>query len=832
MEKEEQMMPKYDNKNAATVKISSDRSDIMLHAFQEEAMRKLTEKNKRKEFNGLLVLPTGAGKTMTATYWLLKNATDKRKKVLWIAHRHLLLEQAAETFVINSYKKASDNSDFLANRISYKYRVVSGKHDRPIHIEGDEDILICGKDSIVKNFEALERWMEGSDIFLVIDEAHHSVARTYRKIIDEVKSFAAKQNTFVKMLGLTATPYRTDEKEKAALGHIFTDDIIYSIDLDTLIKKGILSAPFFNSYKTSVLAGDRITPAMIRNISFSDELPKDLAEEIAKNGERNNLIVRQYMENIDKYGQTIVFALNVLHALELKAIFEKYAKEYGNGIKTDFVVSTLRDAATGVNRRKEENDEAIRKYRDGEIQVLINVNILTEGTDLPQTKTVFLARPTVSRVLMTQMVGRALRGEAQGGTKEAYVVSFVDDWEDKIAFESPESILLEGASVNSKEPAEYKKQNIRYIAVSLIEEFARIVDETVDTKDLENLPFSERVPLGLYMVSYQEVDAENEVSMEKNHASLVYSSSKQAYDLFIEALSSIIGKFEITGDQIDDSVIEEMIGHCRDTYFSTELLPPVKDVDIEAILKYYAYWGKEPEFIPIDQVSRDKANLSYIAQDVLDHNLNKWEEKDYLENLWNDESTLLKLFYTEFEYFKRQYDREIDKIVYGKVSAQGPKRKWEPRELEQMTLQEWIACEPVSGMRLKNEVFASAEENGMYRCVYCGLTSPRKVDFQIDHIKPMSKGGLTVRDNLQLLCRKCNWIKSDHEDDLPLASRGVSEEALPGVTRNGQRLTFSMGEEKKHFDITKNRRERGYLTFEMGGHSYKYTIKNDKIEKN
>ncbi|MCM1258196.1 MAG: hypothetical protein NC307_10130 [Roseburia sp.] len=134
-----------------------------------------------------------------------------------------------------------------------------------------------------------------------------------------------------------------------------------------------------------------------------------------------------------------------------------HAIEYGNNIKTDFVVSSLRDSITGVNRSKEENDEAVERYRKGEIQVLINVNILTEGTDLPQTKTVFLTRPTVSRVLMTQMVGRALRGEAQGGTKEAYIVSFIDNWEDKIAFESPESILLEGSPVKDKETAEYRK---------------------------------------------------------------------------------------------------------------------------------------------------------------------------------------------------------------------------------------------------------------------------------------------------------------------------------------------------------------------------------------
>lgn len=94
-------MPKYDNENAATVEVSPEKSTIVLHEFQEAAMRKMNEINKKSQFSGLLVLPTGAGKTMTATYWLLKNATNKRKKVLWIAHRHLLLDQAAETFVIS-----------------------------------------------------------------------------------------------------------------------------------------------------------------------------------------------------------------------------------------------------------------------------------------------------------------------------------------------------------------------------------------------------------------------------------------------------------------------------------------------------------------------------------------------------------------------------------------------------------------------------------------------------------------------------------------------------------------------------------------------------------
>ena len=97
------------------------------------------------------------------------------------------------------------------------------------------------------------------------------------------------------------------------------------------------------------------------------------------------------------------------------------------------MVSSIWDAVTGVTVSREDNERKLQAYRDGKLQVLINVNILTEGVDLPKTGTVFLARPTVSTILMTQMVGRALRGPAAGGTDTAYIVSFVDDWDEHIA---------------------------------------------------------------------------------------------------------------------------------------------------------------------------------------------------------------------------------------------------------------------------------------------------------------------------------------------------------------------------------------------------------------
>ena len=820
-------MPTYDNKNAATVTVAKGKNPRQLFKHQEAAMFRLNDIDKKKDFSAIIVLPTGAGKTLTSVYWLLKNAINKRKKVLWIAHRHLLLDQAAEAFVNNGY------SDLLPNRTNYKYRIISGIHDKPIHIKGDEDVIIAGKDSIIKNLQAIGNWMSDEDIYLVIDEAHHAVARTYQKIIRYVREEAVKNSSHVKMIGLTATPYRTNEAEKAALGALFTDDIIFSIDTDTLIKRGILSTPRFETIETHVLAGEKVNPGMIKKITFSDNLPEDIANDIAANKDRNRLIVNNYLDNKDKYQQTIVFALNINHAIQLNALFNKY------GVKSDYIVSDIRDAVTGISRSREDNNRNIEAYRKKKLQVLINVNILTEGTDLPQTKTVFLTRPTVSKVLMTQMVGRALRGETAGGTKEAYVVSFIDDWEDKIAFEAPETILIEGTIPAEKE-YEHRKQVVRFVAISLIEEFTRITDETVDTRQLESLPYSERIPVGMYMVSYMEEDVENEISIERNSSVLVYNSSKKAYDAFVSDLEKIMNNYGVEGERIEDETIDRMIDGCREKYFSDVILPPCKNKDIEALLKYYAFSGKSPVLTPIEQIDRDKVNLSYIAQQITDQRMDPFEKRGYLERMWNDESTLLKLYYTDFEFFRRQLDKEIDKIVYGPKSDATPNVKYDQRTLEEMPLQKIRECDPSYGEKLRNSVFDAAFENGVYKCQRCGMTSSQRKDFQVDHIVPMSKGGKTVAGNLQLLCFRCNMIKADKTEEQPeqsdppkepASSNENNNKAMPSVRRKGDKLTVRLGDEEKTFGITQARKERGYLTFQIGDGRYKYYIRKRKLEK-
>lgn len=315
---------KVENTNAGTVHVQKGNSARELYEHQQEAIEKLNEINKKDQFKALVVLPTGGGKTMTASSWLLTNATDKNIKVLWVAHRHLLLEQAISAFIHNAYM------DKLFNITQYNYRIVSGKHDKSIHISDKDDILVASKDSLCRKLENLDSFLnDQQEIFLVIDEAHHSTAKSYRKIID----YLSKKDLKLKVIGLTATPFRTSKTEEGLLGQIFPDDIIYKTDLSTLIKRGILSTPHTESHKTELLLGDKLGGNALRSIQNLDALPENITDFMSKHKVRNNFIVNTFLDHHEKYGQTLVFALSRVHGLTLKALFEEMAKERGLNIK-------------------------------------------------------------------------------------------------------------------------------------------------------------------------------------------------------------------------------------------------------------------------------------------------------------------------------------------------------------------------------------------------------------------------------------------------------------------------------------------------------------------
>jgi len=760
-------MPTVQVECAGQIPVTRGEFPKELYPHQNLAIKKL-DIAYQKPTEGLLVLPTGGGKTLTSVYWLLRSFIDQHKKVLWIAHRHELLNQAFETIKLSAY------SSILKNRSSFRYRIISGhpNHDRPVNIQANDDIIIASKDSLNSGIShLLEKWVKHQDeILIVVDEAHHATAKTYRKVINAVKDSLIQRQygQGFKMLGLTATPFRTSETEKGLLSKVFRDDIIFAEHLRNMIFQGILAEPIFESLATKVPIYKDLTPKDIKTIENLDNIPPDIAEKLAKSAARNRLIVDHYLNNLEKYKPLLVFAIDVDHAIALNALFNNRGKE--KGIKSEFVVAQIRDAKTGATISVKDNTDKIERFRKGEFDVLINVEMLTEGTDLPNVQTVFLTRPTTSTIQMTQMIGRALRGTQAGGTEKAYVVSFIDEWENKINWINPEKLHVEESSEFIDRDIQTIKQTARLISIEKMEEFARIMDESIDTSYEEGLEFLKRIPLGIYRFTISEL-AENpdDEAMPRNYEVLVYDDSAEAYDNFVNDLGVLFKALDSDiGEYLEDTQLEYLLDIAKPIFFpDSRRLIGFRDQDVKNIIRYYAQKEIKPEFLPFTE--RKKCDLGAVAQYVYDNELSTKAIATYLDSIWNSESTYWQvLFGYSIDFFWRQYEIEIKKLARPNPNLKPAQPKPvipDDVNIETLTLDQIREFDSKYYTELKDKVFQKQTDAWDFiTCAASNFKSHSRNDFQIDHIVPMSDGGLSADDNLQVLSRKAHTAKTRVEN--------------------------------------------------------------------
>ncbi|MCL2822834.1 MAG: DEAD/DEAH box helicase family protein [Polyangiaceae bacterium] len=736
--------------NAGKMIVAEEKSGIELYPHQQDAIREMDRViTSADEYAGLLVLPTGGGKTFTATYWLMQSLLDKGRKVIWLAHRHELLNQAQQSFV------SVCRRDITSNKTSYNWRIISGQHNKPVHIKPTDDIIIASKTSLKRGLSYfLNNWLtENADkAFLVIDEAHHATAHEYRELIRSIK----ENSTGFKMLGLTATPFRTADSEQGLLKKVFPDDIVYKIDLQELIKRGILSDPIFSIVRTDVdmieLFKESHSEDSLERIAHDsffdiDSIGKETASAIATHRKRNRAIVDEYMRNRDKYRPALVFALNVDMAIALNALFREA------GVDSDFVVSDIRDKATGVTISSRENAEKIKKFREGELEVLVSVNILTEGTDLPKVQSVFLARPTKSTILMTQMIGRALRGEKAGGTKNAFIVSFIDEWRDKIAWVNPEHLFIDENVDFTKIDHETQNRAMRVVSIAKIEEFAKIANDTID-KRLSDIPFIERVPVGFYKFSYL-MESDGDENLDKTCDVFVYDCMTRAYEEFFAWLPTAdLDDEEAAADRVDSNL-----------FGTLDLLLGYSKQDVVDIIRYYKERQEVPQLIYLSE--RENYDPAVLARHIIDNNLTRAAHQAYIESEWNRADTRWAAFFgvENQKAFHKLIDVELHRIErpqdFSKPTT-APITEREMIQIKDLSLREIKDRFPEIEEKIRDTVFAKFRDaDGFYRCALSGHRSRNRVPFQIDHIKPMSRGGLTELGNLQLLKRSENVRKSD-----------------------------------------------------------------------
>ena len=374
-------------------------------SHQREAWARLSAHLEESQFTGALegvmVMPTGAGKTYTAVTWLMTEVVNNGGRIVWIAHRDELLEQAAVAF----HRAAG-----LANRRqSVTIRIVSGQHCKAEEINPADDVIVVSVATLAHHPEIVARLLDDPRTFVVIDEFHHAVAPTYRTILDPLRARPSRR-----LLGLTATPTRTIANERPVLAELFGDRVIFEVGPTELIERGILARPSFVRVRTGC-AIDRGLSTADRDYlrQFGDFSPAWL-DRIARIESRNHAIVDHYLQHRSQYGKTLIFAVSIAHTVLLTERLR------ASGVAAGYVASTRHDG--GDNRR------VLSRFREreGGLEVVVNVGLLTEGADFPAIQTVLLARPTISEILIEQMIGRALRGPAVGGTEIANVVWFED----------------------------------------------------------------------------------------------------------------------------------------------------------------------------------------------------------------------------------------------------------------------------------------------------------------------------------------------------------------------------------------------------------------------
>ena len=427
------------------------------------------------------------------------------------------------------------------------------------------------------------------------------------------------------------------------------------------------------------------------------------------------------------------------------------------------MVSQIVDERTCARISPKVNSENIQRFRNGELEVLINVEMLTEGTDLPNVQAVFLTRPTTSTILMTQMIGRGLRGQKAGGTEKAYLVSFIDNWEDKINWVNPEKLHVEDGAEFIDRDIETAKRITQLISIDKIEEFARIMDGSIDTTDLEKLEFLKRIPVGIYRFSILE-PSEGVEPVPINYEVLLYDDTEEAYDNFVNDLETLFQIVDLKDREIlTDKELDDLWQTTKSIYFPDyQSLIGYRDEDVMNILRFYAQKQIKPEFLAFSE--RRKCNLSIVARHIYDESLGGIARTSYTDSIWNDEKSFWQvLFGYNKLYFKKQLDIEIYKLEgdYGDVLAAAPTIICDNVPLAELSLTEIRERDPLEYRRIKDAVFAKhTDAKGFITCAISEFKTQMRRDFQIDHIEPMSKGGLTTIENLQVLSHKAHTEKT------------------------------------------------------------------------
>lgn len=596
--------------------IRSASLQVNLYPYQQDAVAAM-----KKHFlaengrSGILVMPTGSGKTMTAVYFLLREMASRGYEIIWLAHRFMLVEQAAGVFYRLS-PLVKDGEDDTPD--TFTMTCVSGRHASSHALSPKDDLVVGTVQSLCRKTQYLTKPLKDK-VIIVVDEAHHTIAPSYRRIIDNIR----KKCPEAKLLGLTATPVKYTDKGTEALMKYFDNKIIFSVPMSKLIADGTLAKPIHNRRETNIDIERQIDEEEMKRIRRRGELTEATIDLIAKTNERNDVIVDEYVKNQGKYGKTIIFALNGYHCGVLDDALRK------RGVKCGYVY-TWND--------EKENQAVIDRFRDNNrpdhIDVLININILTEGSDIPDIETVFLTRPTGSDTLLMQMIGRGMRGTGCGGTATVNIVDFCDKWSSFTKWLNPK-FVIEGEELPPETPKPRPASPPELIPMELVIAVMR----GIKYGDIEVKAHDASLPVGWYSVIDEEGNDEKVI---------VFASQEAGYEAMKADTPDLSRQEEFDGKELSLK------------YFPGFGLEPDPE-DLADVANFVRETGHFPEFQTFAQ--REAIDPGELAAKFNEGMLPMVTTKERIGEIYQENRALIDSLYGNRDYYER---RIVDFMMYPK----------------------------------------------------------------------------------------------------------------------------------------------------------------------
>ncbi|KAL6231916.1 hypothetical protein BDW75DRAFT_30570 [Aspergillus navahoensis] len=371
--------PQRWNSALTTIRPPPEAPAIKLRDYQEECIKSVLDHVAQGHKRLGISLATGAGKTVIFTQLIgrIPPRNILGGKTLIVVHRRELVEQA--------YRHC---------RLAYPDQTVEIEMGNRV-ASGLGDIIIASVRSLTSG-DRLAKFDPRRFKLVLVDEAHHIVAPTYRTALGYFGLNEKSPDSPI-LVGVSATFSRFDGLKLGAA----IDQIVYHKDYTDMINDEWLANAVFTTVQSHA------NLSRVRKDKFGDFALGSLSKAV-NTTQTNDITVRAWLANATERESTLVFCVDIEHTKRLTETFRKY------GIDARYITGTT---------PKTTRDEQLDKFRAREFPVLLNCGLFTEGTDIPNVDCVLLARPTRSRNLLIQMIGRGLR--LYPGKKDCHIIDMV-----------------------------------------------------------------------------------------------------------------------------------------------------------------------------------------------------------------------------------------------------------------------------------------------------------------------------------------------------------------------------------------------------------------------